>query len=313
MPPNPSSNTSSNTDNESQKVSSVLQNSNQSSPLQSSTLQWFKDIESSPSKIILLSSLTLHLILIFCVLLLCFKYRTLSTKFKRLKNHLTQELDDRKKETTKLHNFFNSTRPPTQSTSGAYFDDCYADQKLLPSNGQKDHKVNGQNGIYNNGMNNRSSNSNSTVLDSPKIETSTPPTPLPRSKSKPEFQLNISNNNNVTETDDFAKPKIIKENNNNDPNNDSWFIPVTPATQRCKSTKPLVQHTPVTERTKHNSGPNLNRPPNALFKNNNNTPPKLNDNDLNNSYGEANTSANPLAGMSLWEQHESRPVLKHQT
>ena len=132
---------------------------------------------------------------------------------------------------------------------------------------------------------------------SPKIEASTPPTPLPRSKSKPEFQLNISNNNNVTEEDavNIAKPKILKElNNNTEGNNDSWFIPVTPATKRCKST---VQHTPVTERTcnnekaRHNSGPSeMNKI--QLF--NNNTPPKTvgnsGDTDLNTS--------NPLAGMN---------------
>lgn len=263
----------------------------------SSSLQnWISGIESDPNKIILLSSLVLHVLLIFCILLLCFKYRSLSTRFKKLKIHLKQELDDRKKETTKLHNFFNSTRPNTQSTSGAYFDDCYADQKLLPE------KLQSQN-------NNKSSTS---TEGSPKVENpSTPPTPLPRSKSKPEFQLNISNNNNVIESAEgeehiFAKPKILKElnNNNNNEGNDSWFIPVTPATKRCKST---VQHTPITERTavntRHNSGPtDLSK---QLF-NNNNTPPK----DTGDSV--MNTS-NPLAGMSLWEQHESRPVLKHQT
>jgi len=262
----------------------------------SSSLQnWLTDFQSDPNKIILLSSLILHVLLIICILLLCFKYRSLSSRFKKLKIHLKQELDDRKKETTKLHNFFNNTRPNTQSTSGgAYFDDCYADQKLLP---QKN--------------NNKSSTSSVLEGSSPKIEAaSTPPTPLPRSKSKPEFQLNISNNNNVTEEEVIiAKPKILKELNNNaeviNNNNDSWFIPVTPATKRCKST---VQHTPVTERThenkqRHNSGPSeMNK---QLF-NNNNTPPKVSgDNELNTS--------NPLAGMSLWEQHESRPVLKHQT
>jgi len=146
--------------------------------------------------------------------------------------------------------------------------------------------------------------------NSPKIEASTPPTPLPRSKSKPEFQLNISNNNNVTE-EEIAKPKILKELNNNAEGNDSWFIPVTPATKRCKST---VQHTPVTERTnensskqRHNSGPSeMNKQ--ILF--NNNTPPK--NPDFSGDNADLNTS-NPLAGMSLWEQHESRPVLKHQT
>lgn len=168
-------------------------------------------------------------------------------------------------------------------------------------------------------QNNKSSTSTvlqeGTTSGSPKIEASTPPTPLPRSKSKPEFQLNISNNNNVTEEDAnavIAKPKILKELNNNTEGNmaenDSWFIPVTPATKRCKST---VQHTPITERTcnektRHNSGPSeMNKI--QLF--NNNTPPKTvghsGDTDLNTS--------NPMAGMSLWEQHESRPVLKHQT
>jgi len=110
-------------------------NSDSKTTAASSSLQnWLIDIQSDPNKIILLSSLILHVLLIICILLLCFKYRSLSTRFKKLKIHLKQELDDRKKETTKLHNFFNNSRPNTQSTSGhaGYFDDCYADQKLLP-------------------------------------------------------------------------------------------------------------------------------------------------------------------------------------
>lgn len=314
MAPNPSS---SNSNSSNTNLTSKMLQSSSSLSLQT----WITDIESNPTKIILLSSLILHLCLLLCVLTLCFKYRSLSTRFKRLKNSLKQELDDRKKETTKLHNFFNNTRPPTQSTSGVYFDDCFADQKLLPVNGRS--SQNGQNcqnggkihsnGVNNNGLNHRSSTS--TVLaQSPKQgddqeERSTPPTPLPRSKSKPEFQLNASNNNNVTEADDIIKPKILKEMNNNEVGdaNDSWFIPVTPATARCKSTKPLVQHTPMAERSKHNSGPG----PRSITAHVNNSPPKLNGS-LNTS-SEANTSFNPLAGLTLWEQHESRPVLKHQT
>lgn len=71
--------------------------------------------------------------------------------------------------------------------------------------------------------------------------------------------------------------------------------------------KPLVQHTPMAERSKHNSGPG----PRSITAHVNNSPPKLNGS-LNTS-SEANTSFNPLAGLTLWEQHESRPVLKHQT
>lgn len=249
---------------------------------------WLTDLQHSPTKIILVTSLTLHLLIVLCVLILCFKYRSLQQRFQRLKNSFTQELDDRKRETTKLHNYFNSTRPNTQSTSGAYFDDCYADQKLLPNGNGKPQRT-------------------PSSAESPKTgEASTPPTPLPRSKSKPEFQLNASNNNNVTEgTSEIAKPKPLAELNNNTDKNDSWFIPVTPATQRCKSTKPVVLHTPMTDRTKHNSGPNGR----TLFA------------DVDNSSGDAskslntslNTSQNPMAAMSLWEQHESRPVLKHQT
>ena len=248
----------------------------------SSFQQWIFDIQSDPNKIILLSSLVLHVLLIFCILLLCLKYRSLSSRFKKLKIHLKQELDDRKKETTKLHNYFNSTRPNTQSTSGAYFDDCYADQKLLPEKSQ------------NQSQNNKSSNCTVLQEGSPKIEASTPPTPLPRSKSKPEFQLNVSNNNNVTASDGeevFAKPKVLKELNNNTEGNDAWFIPVTPATKRCKST---VQHTPITERTaqtagiRHNSGPtDLSK---QLFNNNTPLPKDSGDTELNTS--------NPLAGIT---------------
>ena len=106
---------------------------------------WINNIQSDPTKIILLASLLLHFILVLSILFLCFKYRILSKKFQKLKSSFSKELDDRKKETTKLHNYFNSTRPNTQSTSGAYFDDCYADQKLLDKTQGGPHSNKGMN------------------------------------------------------------------------------------------------------------------------------------------------------------------------
>jgi len=329
----------------------------QNTTFQSVVLRWFDDFDKDPTKVILVGSIFFHLVLFLCIFVLCCKYRKLQNKFKRLRLDFRSELDDyHKKETTKLKEAFygnnannqQCTRPGTTSTSGIYFDECLADQKLLsnPPHARAKRHTSTQ-------------SSTAAELEQDQIATtpkhaqslsaanhSTPPTPLPRSKSKPEFSLpptkNASNNNNhdtrtppttrssatdqqfklpsAKDGDDATTEPPVEDDENPLEKSGSWFIPITPAAKRHPKGHQAfskVQHTPVTSRQKERAtageanNNNIATSAKTLFAVENSGDSPLRTNLAQEGSPGSRGEMNPLSQLTLWEQHETRPVLKH--
>jgi len=330
---------------------------NSTADIADQALLWLKTVPEEPTKVILIASVVFHVIVFVCLFVICCKYRRLQRKFKKLRSDFKTELDDyQKKETTNLTNSYNQkqngTRPGTTSTSGIFFDECLADQKLLsnPPHAQKRlTSVQSSTATIQVAEDEITAQNTNTALAAQ--EDSTPPTPLPRSKSKGDFSLppphpnnNSSNNNHLSartpptsrtsEVQQFSLNSSLANQDSREPPEEddenpleksgSWFIPITPATKRNPKLGRLHQtvvHTPTTQRTKESIAAGEN-------DNNNNTPIGTSralfevlehgDSPIKggkqipgspNSQGEMN----PLSQLTLWEQHERKPVLKYKS